>query len=54
MTAAEFRASGLSKLTPDELTAVHPRIAIRDTIIALSFAGSDTAQRAIRIGVIKK
>ena len=40
--------------TPDELTAMHPRIAIRDTTIALSFAGSDTTQRAIRIGVIRK
>ena len=40
--------------TPDEMTAVHPRIAIRDTIIALSFAGTDTTQRAIRTGVIRK
>lgn len=38
--------------SPDEMTATHPRVAIRDTVIALSFAGADTSQRAIRLGYI--
>jgi hypothetical protein len=46
----EPRESG----TPDEMSAVHPRIAVRDTIVALSFAGSDSTQRAIRIGYLRK
>jgi hypothetical protein len=40
--------------TPDEMAAIHPRIAIRDTVVALSFAGTDSTQRAIRLGVIRK
>jgi hypothetical protein len=40
--------------SPDEMPATHPRIAIRDTVVALSFAGLDSAQRALRIGYIAK
>jgi hypothetical protein len=40
--------------SPDEMTATHPRIAIRDTVVALSFAGADTTQRAVRIGYLRK
>ena len=40
--------------SPDEMTAVKPRIAIRDTVIALSFAGADSTQRAVRLGYIRK
>jgi hypothetical protein len=40
--------------SPDEMTATHPRIAIRDTVIALSFAGADTTQRTLRTGYIRK
>ena len=42
------------RASPDEMPATHPRIAVRDTIVALSFAGLDSTQRAIRIGVISK
>lgn len=40
--------------SPDEMTANRPRVAIRDTVIALSFAGSDTTQRAVRVGYLRK
>jgi hypothetical protein len=40
--------------SPDEMTATHPRIAIRDTVVALSFAGADTTQRAVRFGYLRK
>jgi hypothetical protein len=40
--------------SPDEMTATHPRVAIRDTVIALSFAGSDTTQRTLRVGYLRK
>jgi hypothetical protein len=40
--------------SPDEMTAVKPRIAIRDTVIALSFAGADSTQRAVRLGYIRQ
>ena len=40
--------------SPDEMPATHPRIAIRDTVVALSFAGIDSTQRAVRIGIIDK
>jgi hypothetical protein len=40
--------------SPDEMTATHPRIAIRDTVVALSFAGADTTQRALRMGYLRK
>lgn len=40
--------------SPDEMTATHPRIAIRDTVVALTFAGSDTTQRTVRIGYLRK
>jgi hypothetical protein len=40
--------------SPDEMTATHPRIAIRDTVVTLSFAGADTTQRALRIGYLRK
>lgn len=40
--------------SPDEMTAAKPRIAIRDTVIALSFAGIDSTQRALRIGYITR
>ena len=40
--------------SPDEMTATHPRIAIRDTVVALTFAGADTTQRAVRFGFIRK
>ena len=42
------------RASPDEMPATHPRIAIRDTIVALSFAGLDSTKRAMRIGVISK
>jgi hypothetical protein len=40
--------------SPDEMTATHPRIAIRDTVVVLSFAGADTTQRALRFGHLRK
>lgn len=40
--------------SPDEMTANRPRVAIRDTVIALSFAGSDTTQRVVRVGYLRK
>lgn len=40
--------------SPDEMTAIHPRIAIRDTVVALSFAGADSSQRAVRFGHLRK
>jgi hypothetical protein len=40
--------------SPDEMTATHPRIAIRDTVVALTFAGTDSTQRAVRIGYLRK
>lgn len=40
--------------SPSEMTAILPRIAIQDTVIALSFAGADTAQRAVRVGYLRK
>jgi hypothetical protein len=39
--------------TPDEIPATRPRIAIRDTIVALTFAGADTTHRAILVGTIR-
>lgn len=42
------------RATPDEMPATHPRIAIRDSIVALSFAGIDTTKRALMIGRINK
>jgi hypothetical protein len=39
--------------SPDEMAATQPRIAIRDTVVAVSFAGGDGVGRAVRIGVIK-
>ncbi len=42
------------RASPDEMTATHPRVAIRDTVVALSFAGADTTQRAVRIGYLRK
>ena len=41
------------RASPEEMTATRPRIAIRDTIVALSFAGADTTSRAIRIGFMR-
>lgn len=40
--------------SPDEMTARHPRIAIRDTVVALSFAGADSTQRTLRMGYLRK
>jgi hypothetical protein len=40
--------------SPDEMTATHPRIAIRDTVVALSFAGTDTTRRTLRMGYLRK
>jgi hypothetical protein len=40
--------------SPDEMAAMHPRIAIRDTVVALSFAGTDSTQRAARIGYLRQ
>jgi hypothetical protein len=40
--------------TPDEIPATRPRIAIRDTIVALTFAGADSAHRAILVGTIRR
>lgn len=42
------------RASPDEMPATRPRIAIRDTFVALSFAGIDTTGRAVRIGRIQK
>jgi hypothetical protein len=39
--------------SPEEMAATRPRIAIRDTIVALSFAGTDSTQRAVRFGYIR-
>jgi len=36
------------------MTATHPRIAIRDTVVALSFAGTDTTRRTLRMGYLRK
>lgn len=41
------------RASPDEMPATLPRIAIRDSIVALSFAGIDTTGRAVRIGRMK-
>lgn len=46
----EPRESG----SPDEMTATHPRVSIRDTVVTLSFAGADSTQRALRIGYLRK
>jgi hypothetical protein len=40
--------------SPDEMTATRPRIAIQDTVVALSFAGLDSTARAVRIGRITR
>ena len=40
--------------SPDEMPATRPRIAIRDTVVALSFAGLDSTQRAVRRGFLRK
>ena len=40
--------------SPDEMTATHPRIASRDTVVALSVAGADTTQRTLRMGYLRK
>jgi hypothetical protein len=40
--------------SPEEMTATRPRIAIRDTVVALSFAGADSTQRAVRFGYLRK
>jgi hypothetical protein len=42
------------RASPDEMPATHPRIAIRDTVVALSFAGIDSTQRALRLGYIRR
>jgi hypothetical protein len=42
------------RATPDEMTATRPRIAIRDTVVVLSFAGADTAYRAVRVGYMTR
>jgi hypothetical protein len=42
------------RASPDEMPATHPRIAIRDTVVALSFAGLDSTLRALRLGYIAK
>lgn len=42
------------RASPDEMPATRPRIALRDTVVALSFAGIDTTARAVRIGRIAK
>jgi hypothetical protein len=41
------------RASPAEMPATRPRIAIRDTIVALSFAGMDSTSRALRIGRIR-
>jgi hypothetical protein len=41
------------RASPDEMPATRPRIAIRDSIVALTFAGVDTTSRALRIGYTK-
>ena len=40
--------------SPESMNATRPRISIRDTVLALSFAGVDTTQRAMRIGYLRK
>jgi hypothetical protein len=40
--------------SPDEMMATRPRVAIRDTVVALSFAGADSTQRTIRFGYLRK
>jgi hypothetical protein len=40
--------------SPESRDALHPRIALRDSVVALSFAGRDSTQRAIRIGRLRK
>ena len=42
------------RASPDEMPATRPRIAIRDTIVALSFAGIDSLARAVRLGHIRE
>ncbi|HET9424553.1 MAG TPA: sialidase family protein [Gemmatimonadaceae bacterium] len=42
------------RASPDEMPATRPRIAIRDTVVALSFAGIDSMARAVRIGRLSK
>lgn len=42
------------RASPDEMPATRPRIALRDSLVALSFAGIDTTVRAVRIGRIAK
>ena len=42
------------RASPEEMPATHPRIAIRDTGVVLSFAGTDTTGRALRIGRIRR
>jgi hypothetical protein len=39
--------------SPDEMPATRPRIAIRDSMIALSFGGADGVGRAVRLGVLR-
>lgn len=36
--------------SPDEMLAIRPRVAIRDSLVALTFAGGDGVSRALRIG----
>lgn len=38
--------------SPDEMSASNPRIAIRDSVVALSFVGADGVNRAVRVGHI--
>lgn len=38
------------RASPDEMPATRPRIAVRDTTVVLTFAGADTAARALRVG----
>ncbi len=42
------------RASPDEMPATQPRIAIRDTVVALSFAGVDSTNRAIRLGYLRR
>jgi hypothetical protein len=42
------------RASPENMPATRPRISIRDSIVALSFAGIDSTARAVRIGRLSK